>query len=106
MWMSGMIMLQGLFSLLLGYSRKKEKNLFIEWDEQEIRYLLLKDKSVQTIRVSEIKNIVQNASEIRFRLAESEKILLLEGIFYQDMKKVKEMLQILQTTVENRKPKD
>ena len=55
MWMSGMIMLQGLFSLLLGYSRKKEKNLFIEWDEQEIRYLLLKDKSVQTIRVSEIK---------------------------------------------------
>ena len=66
MWMSGMIMLQGLFSLLLGYSRKKEKNLFIEWDEQEIRYLLLKDKSVQTIRVSEIKNIVQNASEIRF----------------------------------------
>ena len=40
------------------------------------------------------------------RLAESEKILLLEGIFYQDMKKVKEMLQILQTTVENRKPKE
>ena len=103
---SGVIMFQGLLSFVSGYFQQNTKSLFIEWDDQEIRYLLLKDKSIQTIRVSEIKNIVQNTSEIRFMLAESEKILLLEGIFYQDMKKVKEMLQILQTTVENRKPKE
>ena len=102
MWMSGMIMLQGLFSLLLGYSRKKEKNLFIEWDENEIRYRLLKDKSTQIIQISEIMNINGNATEIRIQLAGTEKILHLEGIFYQDMKRVREYLQTLQETIKNR----
>ncbi len=103
---SGVIMLQGLLSFSSGYYQQKSKSFFIEWDDLEIRYQLLKDKSIQTIRIAEIRNVRINNMEVRFQLAETEKILLLEGIFYQDMKKVKEMLQILQTTVENRKPKD
>ena len=102
LWSSGLIMLQGLLFLILGYSRKMEKNLFFEWDEQEIRYLLLKDKSTQTVRISEIKNVNGNGTEIRIQLAETEKILHLEGIFYQDMKRVKTFLQNLQKTIENR----
>ena len=101
-WPSGMIMLQGLLSLLLGYFRKREENLFIEWDENEIRYRLLKDKSTQIIQISEIMNINGNATEIRIQLAGTEKILHLEGIFYQDMKRVREYLQTLQETIKNR----
>ena len=103
LWSSSMIMLQGLLFLILGYSRKMEKYFFIEWDEQEIRYLLMKDKSTQTIRISEIKSVNGNGTEIRINLAGTEKILHLEGIFYQDMKKVKELLQTLQKMIDNRK---
>jgi hypothetical protein len=94
--------LQGLHSFLYGYLRLKEKRRFIEWDDKEIRYLLLTDQSIGTITISDIQAVTFKLLEISIKLNGSEKRLQLEGIVYQDLKKVKELFERIHRDIESR----
>jgi len=49
--------IQGFLFFIIGHSYKKYEKYFIEWDEKELRYFLPKNKSIETIILSEIKAI-------------------------------------------------
>ena len=77
--------------LILGFrSKDKEnENYFIQWDDKEIKYLLLNDKMEETILIADIKKISIQLNEITVELASVEKTLNLENVQYKELIKIK-----------------
>ena len=96
--------IQGLMFFFMGHSYKRNEKYFIEWNDTELRYLLPKNKSVEIINLSEIREISIKIFEVCLRLPENEKILNLENIQFKELRKIKEKFEEIKRNTE--KPKD
>lgn len=81
---------QGILFVIMGFSFLNRQKYFIEWDENEIRYLLPYTSTTEVIRVDEIKSADIKLFEIEVRLKEGSKKISLENLEYEDLKKIKE----------------
>ncbi len=94
---------QGLMFFFMGHTYKRNEKYFIEWNETELRYLLPKNKSIETINISEIREVSVKLYEIKLQLLEIEKSLSLENVQFKELKRIKEKFEEIRKNTVNRK---
>lgn len=94
--------IQGIAFILLGYIHKRNEKYFIEWDEKELRYLLPKDKAIETITISYIKKVSIQLYEIEIELPNIKKTLCLENLLFKEISRIKEKFEEIKLIAERR----
>ena len=102
-WNYYIFTIQGIMFFLMGHTNKRNDKYFIEWNETELRYLLPKNKCIETINLSEIRNVSVKLYEIKLQLLEIEKTLNLENIHFKEFKKIKEKYEEIKKNTDKRK---
>lgn len=101
-WNYVMYLSQGILFILMGYQILKDDKYFIEWNDEELRYLLPKNNYTISIKLSEIKAIEIQLFEIKILLPEGDKLMNLENVGFKNLRKIKEKLEeINKTTKKN-----
>jgi len=88
-WSYVIFTIEGILFFFIGYSNSIYGKYYIEWNDEELKYLLPKNKLVEIIKISDIKAIEINPFEIQIQLPESNKILNLENIRFKELKRIK-----------------
>jgi hypothetical protein len=92
-WNAVFFTLQGMLFIVMGSASLLSRKYFIEWDEQQLRYLLPDKKTVQIIKFTDIKSVNIRLFEIELTLPDSAKSLNLENLQFEDIKKVKKKFE-------------
>ena len=92
----------GIIFFALRYSNKRNEKFFIQWDDKEMKYLLSKDKTIETIRFEDIKKITMQLYEIKIELPSAEKTISLENVQFKDLRKIKEKFEALKLDAEKK----
>ena len=101
-WNSLTFILQGSLFIVMGYLNLRSDKHFIEWDENKLNYFLPKNKNIETVTISEIKNVSINLFEIHLKLVDTEKIINLDNLQFKEIRRIKEKFeQIKSSTEEN-----
>jgi hypothetical protein len=88
-WNSVTFTIQGILFILFGYSNLKSRRYYIEWDNDELRFLLPGNKKTETIRFDQIRSVNIRLFEIELILESGVKILNLDNLQFGDLKKIK-----------------
>jgi len=94
-WISVIFTLEGPLFILMGYLNLKNKKYYIEWDDQELRFLLPATKEVETILFSEIDSVKIKLFEIELKLTDSVRTLNLDNLEIEDLKRIKKKFEDL-----------
>lgn len=100
-WNFYIFTIQGLFFFLWGHSYKRNERFFIEWDDKELKYLLPKNKNIESIILSEIKEISIKLYEIKIKLPENEKTLSLENVQFKELRRIKDKFENIKLNAGN-----
>ncbi len=92
-WNAVIYSLQGIIFFIIGHLTRKNEKYFIEWNNEELRYLFPKNKLVETIKLSEIKGVEIDTLEINIELSEGSKTLKLDNIQYKEVRRIKERFE-------------
>ena len=98
-WLFPLFIAQGIIFFLVGRQQLKRGKCFIECEEQELRYLLPKAKTIECIAVSDIELVKMDGIEIQIQTKEDEKKLRLEYIEWQELNRVKALIKGLQESL-------
>jgi hypothetical protein len=94
-WNYVTFIVQGLLFITIGYSNIKNKKYFIEWDDIELRFLLPDTKKAESILFSEIVSVNIKLFEIELKLKDSIRILNLDNLDFEDLKRIKNKFEDL-----------
>lgn len=94
-WSSVIFTIQGILFILLGYSNLKSGKYFIEWDENELRFLLPDTKKVEVIKIDQIQSVRIRLFEIELKLSNCTRTLNLDNLQFEDLRKVKEKFELI-----------
>ena len=94
-WSSVFFIIQGLLFILMGYSNLRIRKYFIEWDENEINFLLPGIRYTETIKLDEIKSVNIRLFEIELNMTNGSRILKLENLQFEDIRKIKARFESL-----------
>jgi hypothetical protein len=89
-WNSVIYTFQGLLFIIMGGSNLLTGKYFIEWDEKVLRFLLPDTKKIETIKFEDIVSVDVKLFEIQLTLADRKRILDLNNLQFEDLKKIKE----------------
>lgn len=92
-WNAVFFTLQGILFVVMGSASLLSRKYFIEWNEQELRYLLPDKKTVEIIKFTDIKSVNIRLFEIELTLTDSIRSLNLENLQFEDIKKVKKKFE-------------
>jgi hypothetical protein len=95
-WNSVTFTIQGILFILLGYSSLKSRKYFIEWDDNNLRFLLPDTKNIETIEFEQIESVTIRLFEIELKLADRVRTLSLDNLQFEDLRKVKEKFESIQ----------
>jgi len=96
-WNSVMFTIQGILFIIMGGAYLKSRKYFIEWDEKELRFLLPDNKRVEAIKIDEIESVRIKLFEIELKMNTGVRTLNLEILQFEDIKKVKEKFEKIQS---------
>lgn len=88
-WITIVYMIQGVLFFFIGYINIRNRKYYIEWDEKEIRSYLPHNKKPDTVKISDIKAVSIKLFEIELQLEDEIKILKLENLQFEELKKIK-----------------
>jgi hypothetical protein len=89
-WSSVIYTLQGLLFIIMGSSTLINKKYFIEWDDNELRFLLPDTKKIETIKFEDIDSVNIRLFEIQINHGDKTRILDLNNLQFEDLRKIKE----------------
>jgi hypothetical protein len=92
-WISVIFTFQGFLFIIMGYSNLKSRKYYIEWDDEELRFLLPGSKKPETIRIHDIQSVCISLFEIELKLMNNRRILNLDNLQFEDIRKVKEKFE-------------
>jgi hypothetical protein len=92
-WDSILFPIQGIFFILLGYSSLNSRKYFIEWDDNELRFLLPDTKKPEAIKFDQIQSVYIKLYEIELELSNSTRTLKLDNLQFEDLRKVKDKFE-------------
>ena len=101
-WNYVFYILQGLVLFVLGHSKKRNEKYFIQWDDSELKYMLPKDKNIETINLLDIRKITIQLFEIIIELPDVTKTLSLENVQFKELRIIKEKFEELKLDAEKR----
>jgi len=94
-WNSLIFIIQGLLFIIMGAGNLLVKKYFIEWNEDELRFFLPDTKKVEIIKLSEIVSVNIRLFEIQLNLHDRIRILDLNNLQFEDLRKIKEHFESL-----------
>jgi hypothetical protein len=94
-WISVFFVVQGPITFLMGFFNLRNTKYFIEWDDIEIHLFLPGTKKVEKIDISDISSVIIKLFEIQFMLAGKKRILNLDSLQSEDLRKIKEKFESL-----------
>jgi len=97
-WNSILFTFQGILFIIIGTANLKSRKFFIEWDDNELRFLLPDTKGVETIKIDDIQLVSIKLFEIELKLKNGVKTLNLENLQFEDIRKIKEKFEKIQRT--------
>ncbi len=92
-WNSVTFIVQGFLFILFGNSNLKSGRYFIEWDDNELRFLLPDAKKVEAIKFDQIHSINIRLFEIELKLENCTRTINLDNLQFEDLRKVKEKFE-------------
>lgn len=92
-WNSVLFTFQGLLFIIMGAGNLAVRKYYIEWNENEIRFLLPNTKKPETIKLVDIISVTIRLFEIELKLQDNIKILDLNNLQFEDLKKIKEKFE-------------
>src|SRR5690606_30836860 len=63
---------QGILGIFLARNNLKNLKYFVSWDDNEIQYLLPKNKEIQIIKIQNIQSVEKTNQEFRITLKDNE----------------------------------
>jgi hypothetical protein len=82
----------------MGIAILRKEGCFVGWDENRIQYFLPGNKSIETIRISEITGIELKVHEINIQLNDTVKVLDLNNVEHKPLIRIKSYFKKLQAT--------
>ena len=101
-WSYVIFTIEGILFFFIGYSNLIYEKYFIEWNDEELKYLLPKNKSAETIKISDIEAIEIKLFEIKLQLPGSNKTLNLENVRFKELKSIKIKFEEIKRTTNQR----
>jgi len=89
-WNSVTFIIQGLLFVAMGVGNILVKKYFIQWDENELRFLLPDTKKIEIIKLSEIVSVNIKLFEIQIKMQDRMRTIDLSNLQFEDLKKIKE----------------
>ena len=87
------MILQGIVFLIWGIFNLRKRKFYIEWDETELRLFLPDTKRIEKVKFSDIQSVIIRLFEIELRLIDKVRMIDLNNMKYEDLKKVKERFE-------------
>lgn len=94
-WNAVIFIFQGLLFILVGTANLINRKYYIEWDDKELHILLPDSKKVETIKFDEIDFVKIKLFEIHLILRDRTRILDLNSLQFEDLKKIKERFETI-----------
>jgi len=92
-WNSVLFTFQGLLFIIMGAGNLSVRKYYIEWDDNELQFLLPDTKRLETIKLDDIISITIRLFEIELKLADYTRSLDLSNLQFEDLKKIKEKFE-------------
>jgi hypothetical protein len=90
------MILQGIVFLIWGIYNLRKRKFYIEWDETELRLFLPDTKKIEKVKFSDIQSVIIRLFEIELKLPDKCRIIDLNNLEYEDLKKVKKKFEKIQ----------
>lgn len=92
-WIWVLFTVQGVLFFLIGYSSLENIKYHIEWDETEFRCFLPGTKKPDIIKLDQIESFTISLFQIELKLTNKIKILNLESLQFEDIKRIKQKFE-------------
>lgn len=92
-WNSVLFTIQGLLFILMGAGNLSVRKYYIEWDDNELRFLLPDTKKVETIKIIDIVSVTNRLFEIELELPDKTRTLDLNNLQFEDLRMIKEKFE-------------
>jgi hypothetical protein len=92
-WNSVMFIFQGLLFIIMGVGNLYVRKYYIEWDDNELKFLLPDTKKAETIKLGEIISVTIKLFEIELLLSDKIRTLDLSNLQFEDLKMIKEKFE-------------
>jgi hypothetical protein len=92
-WNSVFFTIQGLLFIIMGAGNLSVRKYYIEWDDNELKFLLPDTKRVETIKLGDIISVRIRLFEIELKLPDKTRTLDLNNLQFEDLKKIKEKFE-------------
>jgi hypothetical protein len=90
-WNAIIYLFEGFLIILFGITNMANKKYYIEWDDKELHILLPDTKKVETIKIGEINTVDIKLFEIHLNLKDMTRILYLNPLRFENLKKSREL---------------
>lgn len=88
-WNAIIYVIQGFIFIGFGVYMLRNRKYFIEWDDNQLRFLIPGNKRVETLDLSEVQSVEVKLFEIILHLPNRTQKIDLNGLEYEDLKKIK-----------------
>jgi hypothetical protein len=88
-WNSVTFTIQGLLFIIMGVGNLSVRKYFIEWDDKELIFFLPDTKKLEKVNFADIISVNIRLFEIELNLQNQIKILDLNNLQFEDLKKIK-----------------
>lgn len=88
-WNALFYVIQGVLWISFGTYTLRNRKYFIEWDDNQLRFLIPGYKTVVTLDLSDVESVEVKLFEIILHLPNRTQKFDLNGLDYEDLKKIK-----------------
>jgi hypothetical protein len=92
-WNSVFYTIQGLLFIIMGAGNLSVRKYYVEWDDNELKFLLPDIKKPETIKLGDIISVNIRLFEIELKLQDKTRTLDLNNLQFEDLKKIKEKFE-------------
>ena len=92
-WNSVLFTFQGVLFIIMGAGNLSVRKYYIEWDDNELKFLLPDTKKLETIKLGDLISVTIRLFEIELKLPDKTRTLDLNNLQFEDMKKIKEKFE-------------
>jgi hypothetical protein len=97
-WNSVLFTFQGLLFIIMGAGNLHVRKYYIEWDNNELKFLLPDTKKPESIKLGDIISVTIKLFEIDLQLVDKTRTLDLSNLQFEDLKKIKEKFEGINKT--------